>query len=89
MNIAINPDNTIKSRLKHDKSVQNTIPYVVANLDSDTSSFLKTEQSIHRESPLQKQIKKESIDINDQFDVIISKYSLIKNKLNNLWNKLD
>ncbi len=86
MNIIINPDNN--THLAHDKLTQNTIPYIVVNPGSDTSNFLKTEQSIHDDVFSQKQ-KKESIDLNDQFDVIISKYSLIKNKLNNLWNKLD
>lgn len=82
-------DNSNKSHLKHNITTHNFIPKIVSNPGSDTSSFLKTEQSVYDDVFSQKNIKKESIDLNDQFDVIISKYSLIKNKLNNLWNKLD
>ncbi len=60
---------------------------------TSTSSFLKTE-NFEKFKMFDSDLKKSDgiiseKDLNDDFDVIISKYSIIKNKLNNLWNKLD
>ncbi len=99
MNITTNPTNIDRYGLTHTYNIvnntvhnipnKNLIPIIVSKPDTDTNSFLKTEQSSHNDNFVKKILKKESIDLNDQFDVIISKYSLIKNKLNKLWNKLD
>jgi hypothetical protein len=58
-------------------------------LVTDSSSFLKTEQSSINEDITKTLIKKDVVDLNDQLNVIITKYSLIKNRLNKLWNKID
>ena len=58
-------------------------------LPIDSSSFLKTEQPSINEDFIKTLIKKDVVDLNDQLNVIITKYSLIKNRLNQLWNKID
>lgn len=57
----------------------------------DSTSFLKTENSSIQSTGFNKKPEQiqVSISINDQIDLITSKYSLIKNKLNELWNKID
>ncbi len=74
---------------KNSESISNTN----STNPTSTSSFLKTE-NFEKFKMFDSDLKKSDgiiseKDLNDDFDVIISKYSIIKNKLNNLWNKLD
>ncbi len=55
----------------------------------ETSNFLITEKSSVKSENSKQNIIKPQVDLNEQLDVIISKYSLIKNRLNKMWNKLD
>ncbi len=55
----------------------------------ETSNFLITEKSSVKDENSKQNIIKPQVDLNEQLDVIISKYSLIKNRLNKMWNKLD
>ncbi len=55
----------------------------------ETSNFLITEKSSVKSQNLKHNITKPQVNLNEQLDEIISKYSLIKNRLNKMWNKLD
>lgn len=56
---------------------------------NETSNFLITEKSTIENENLKPKIIEPQIDLNTQLNIIISKYSLIKNRLNKMWNKLD
>ncbi len=58
----------------------------------DSTSFLKTDNSTEQSIGFDKKKLEQSqtsANINDQINLITSKYSIIKNKLNELWNKID
>ncbi len=59
---------------------------------TNSTSFLKTDNSTEQSTGFDKKKLEQSqtsANINDQINLITSKYSLIKNKLNELWNKID
>ena len=59
---------------------------------TNSTSFLKTDNTTEQSTGFDKkklENSQTSANINDQINLITSKYSIIKNKLNELWNKID